>query len=172
MAAVHTVHCAVPCAWCTAAACAKGSSAQSGVSQLFTCESLLKSEAVLASPVINVIRIACQVQIQHIPWKRALRACEWRETSISALERQRPWGGKNLGMQWQLYIASTSLWVRAETWTQEFKRHRKAEGKMVRSVIQFSTGLRECQPQVRMFVNGIIAEERFHWLRKWRSLKT
>lgn len=61
------------------------------MSQLFTCELLSrKSEIVLTGPTSqhlvlprNVMHIPCQVQIGCIPWKRALRVAEWRNTSIS-----------------------------------------------------------------------------------------
>lgn len=167
---VHTVHFTVPCEWCTPPAWAKGTSVQSEISQLFICESLLKSETVLTGPTINVVHILCQVQIGHIPRKRALRPAEWRNTSISAFERKRPWGGKKLQMQWQLHVASTSLWIRAETWTQELKWRRKAEEKAVRNVFRFSTGLQGMSAPSRMSVNVIIAVEKFHWLRKGRSI--
>lgn len=63
---------------------AKDTTVQSEMSQLFTCELLSrKSAIVLTGPTINVTHIPCQVQIGCIPWKRALRVAEWRNTSIS-----------------------------------------------------------------------------------------
>lgn len=64
--------------------------------KFFSC-SLVKlswSQKLLTDPTINVTHMFCRVQTGYIPQKRALRVAEWRNTSILAFEKKRPWGRK------------------------------------------------------------------------------